>query len=179
MSDAAITEMLNMDPDAWTPEQQQDMADVYRQLKKVARGQRLKVSNHGFNTTALVNEAWLKYRKNPRTFNDRNHFFAYCAIAMRHILYNQARRNRLVTWVDVDNEINRLPVHDQSEFFVDLERQLDALREFDPRLEKVFTYKFFGDMTFEEIADVLEVSERTALRDWKKARAMLSVSLEA
>lgn len=179
MPDAQITKLLNMDPSALTPEQQQDMADVYAQLKQVARGQRLRVSHHGLNTTALVNEAWLKYRANARTFNDRNHFFAYCAIAMRHILYNQARRNRLITWVDVDNELNRLPVHDQSEFLVDLEDQLAALRDYSPRLEKVFTYKFFGEMTIAEIAQVLGISERTALRDWKKARTMISAALGA
>ncbi len=177
--ESRITELLNSYPDGLTPEQEKDMAEVYDQLRQIAHGQRFRVSRHGVDTTVLVNEAWLKYRDHPRTFNDRNHFYAYCAIAMRHILYNLARRNRLVTWVDVDREVQRLPVHEQSELLVDLERQLLALQDYSPRLEKVFTYHFFGDMKMEEIASVLEISERTALRDWKKARAMLSAALGA
>nr|WP_276606631.1 ECF-type sigma factor [Haliea sp. SAOS-164] len=175
--DSRITEMLNTHSASFSPAQEQGMAEVYAQLKDIAHRQRLKVSKHGLNTTALANEAWLKYSDRPRDFNDRKHFFAYCAVAMRHILYNLARHNRLATMVDVDQELQRLPVYEQSEFLVDMERHLVALEAYSPRLEKVFTYRFFGEMEMAEIAEVLGVSERTALRDWKKARAMLSAAL--
>ncbi len=176
MDGLPITEIVNTDPATLSPEQQRTMEDVYRQLKSVARGQRFRVHGRKIDTTALVHEAWLKYRDKPAAFNDRNHFFAYCALAMRHILYNQARRNRLVTFVDEADAPEQPSVRDQSEFLIDLERQLQALRDYSPRLEKVFTYRFFGDMTLDEVADVLEVSKRTAIRDWKKAQAMLAAT---
>lgn len=180
MDGLPITEIVNMDSASLTPEQQRTMDDVYRQLKSVARGQRFRVHGRKLDTTVLVHEAWLKFREKPDGFSDRNHFFAYCALAMRHILYNQARRNRLVTFIDdtrlADQPSQQQVVRDQSEFLIDLERQLRALREFSPRLEQVFTYRFFGDMTLDEVAGVLGVSKRTAIRDWKKAQAMLAAS---
>ncbi len=176
MDGLPITEIVNMDPASLTPEQQRTMEDVYQQLKSVARGQRFRVHGRKIDTTALVHEAWLKHREKPTAFNDRNHFYAYCALAMRHILYNQARRNRLVTFVDEASAPEQHAVQDQSEFLIDLERQLRALRDYSPRLEKVFTYRFFGDMTLDEVADVLTVSKRTAIRDWKKAQAMLAAA---
>ena len=179
MQNTPVTKLINADPEALSSDQQQDMEEVYARLKSIARGQRLKVHNHGFNTTALVNEAWVKSQNRQTTFNDRNHFFAYCAVAMRHILYNQAKRNQLVTFVALDVERDSKPVQDQSDFLIDLESHLGKLKDFEPRLEQVFTYKYFGDMTMEAIGDVLGVSERTALRDWKKARTMLSVALTA
>jgi RNA polymerase sigma factor (TIGR02999 family) len=177
MDSAHITQLLNKNQDELTGQQQQDIEAVYQRLKEIARTQRFKVKGTGFNTTALVNEAWLKSQKNDKTFNDRNHFFAYSSLAMRHILLNEAKKNRLITYVD-DQDFAEQPVFQESSYLIDLEMQLLKLRAFDVNLEQVFTYKFFGDMEFADIADVMGVSERTVFRNWKKARAMLAAAMQ-
>jgi RNA polymerase sigma factor (sigma-70 family) len=69
-------------------------------------------------------------------------------------------------------------VYTQSEYLLDLERQLEKLKKFSPRLEQIFTYRFFAEMEFSSIAEHLNISERTIIRDWKKAKIMLSVALK-
>lgn len=177
MDSANLTQLLNNSNTALTHEQQHDIEAVYQRLKEIARTQRFKIKGTGINTTALVNEAWLKSQKQAKTFNDRNHFFAYSALAMRHILLNEAKKNQLITYVD-NVELNEQSVFKESGFLLDLEKQLERLKAFDEKLEQVFTYKFFGDMEFVDIADVMQVSERTVFRSWKKARAMLAVALK-
>jgi len=178
MDDKAITQLLNVDQAALSPDQQHDIEKVYQQLKKIARVQRFKIQSHGLNTTALVNEAWVKTHSGQKTFSNRDHFFAYCALAMRHILLDQARRNKLITFVDDEQALDGHPVYKQSDYLLDLEQQLERLGKFSPRLEKVFTYRFFGDMPFESIAAVLSISDRTVLREWKKAKTMLAAAMK-
>lgn len=177
MDQKDLTQLLNNDQSNLSSQQQIDIEAVYEHLKKIARSQRFKIKGTGINTTALVNEAWLKNQKTAKTFNDRNHFFAYSALAMRHILLNEARRNQVVTFVDSQSDIEN-PVLAESTYLLDLEKQLIKLKTFDASLEQVFTYKFFGDMDFKDIAEVMDVSERTVFRNWKKARAMLAVALK-
>ncbi len=172
-----LTLLLNNDQTQLTDQQQQDIEAVYQRLKEIARTQRFKVKGTGLNTTALVNEAWLKSQKNDKTFNDRNHFFAYSSLAMRHILLNEAKKNRLITYVE-DQDYAEQPVFQESTYLLDLEKQLIRLKAFDVNLEQVFTYKFFGEMEFIDIADVMGVSERTVFRNWKKARAMLAAAMQ-
>jgi len=177
MDQADLTQLLNKDQSDLSAQQQVDIEAVYDHLKRIARNQRFKVKGTGINTTALVNEAWLKNQKTAKTFNDRNHFFAYSALAMRHILLNEARRNQVVTYVEDQSDVEN-PVLKDSTYLLDLEKQLVKLKAFDPQLEQVFTFKFFGDMEFKDIADVMEISERSVSRYWKKARAMLAVALQ-
>ena len=177
MDSANLTQLLNNDQSALTNQQQHDIEAVYQRLKEIARSQRFKVKGTGLNTTALVNEAWLKSQKQAKTFNDRNHFFAYSSIAMRHILLNEAKKNRLITYVDSQSFADE-PVFKESSYLLDLEKQLVKLKAFDESLEQVFTYKFYGDMDFKDIAEVMQISERTVFRNWKKARAMLAVALQ-
>lgn len=175
---SGLTQLLNTDHKKLSVGQQKDMGLVYRKLKQIAKSQRLKIKTDGLNTTALVNEAWLKTKDTNKTFNDRNHFFAYCSITMRHILINQARKNQKITYVDDATKLDNQLVHQQSDYLLDLERQLIKLKAFSPRLEQIFTFKFFGDMDFDSIAELMDTSERTVFRDWKKARTMLSVAMQ-
>jgi RNA polymerase sigma factor (TIGR02999 family) len=178
MIKSQFTELLNSDQQALSPGQQHDMENIYHQLKRIAKSQKFKIKFNGLNTTALVNETWLKTKDTNKLFNDRNHFFAYCAIAMRHILINQARKNKLITYVDNDEQLQQQTVYFQSDYLLDLDRQLEKLKQFSPRLEQIFTYRFFAEMEFNAIAEHLNISERTVIRDWKKARIMLSVALK-
>ena len=179
MNLSGLTELLNADHKSLSPSQQSDMEKIYGKLKQIAKSQRFKIKTNGLNTTALVNEAWLITKDTNKTFNDRNHFFAYCSIAMRHILIQEARKNKLVTYVDNDKILDQQSVYKQSDYLLDLERHLVKLKAFSPRLEQIFTYKFYGDMEFDSISEILGVSERTIFRDWKKARAMLSVAMQS
>lgn len=179
MDISGLTQLLNSDLKTLSISQQSDMDKIYRKLKQIAKSQRFKIKNNGLNTTELVNEAWLVTKGGNKTFNDRNHFFAYCAIAMRHILIHQARKNQLITYIDCDSlKDENQNIYKQSDYLLELERQLIKLKAFSPRLEQIFTYKFYGDMDFDSIAVLLNVSERTIFRDWKKARAMLAVAMQ-
>lgn len=179
MDISALTQLLNANSKGLSNSQQNDMDKIYKKLKQIAKSQRFKIKNNGLNTTELVNEAWLVTQGGNKTFNDRNHFFAYCSIAMRHILIQQARKNQLLTYVDDDKKLDQQIVFKQSDYLLELERQLIKLKAFSPRLEQIFTYKFFSDMEFDSIAELMNLSERTIFRDWKKARAMLSVAMQA
>lgn len=179
MDTFGLTQLLNTNLKGLSTSQQNDMDKIYLKLKQIAKSQRFKIKNNSLNTTELVNEAWLVTKGGSKTFNDRNHFFAYCSIAMRHILIQQARKNKLLTYIDDDQQLDQHIVYKQSDHLLDLERQLIKLKAFSPRLEQIFTYKFYGDMDFDSIAKLMNLSERTVFRDWKKARAMLSVAMQA
>jgi RNA polymerase sigma factor (TIGR02999 family) len=174
-----VTQLLNDEQGLMTLARQDVFQEIYQHLKQIAHGQRAKMSERGFNTTALVNEAWLKTQASDREFADRNHFFAYSALAMRHILIDQARRNQLVTFVNDETLVDRQPVFQQSEYLIELDRQLQLLKNYSPRLEAIFTFHFFGEMTFDSIAAVLKISSKTAKRDWNKAKAMLATTMSA
>lgn len=178
MLNAEITSLLNQDGSEFSESQQHEIASVYQHLKQIARGQRLKIKGSSLNTTALVNEAWVKTNKQSKTFMNRKHFYAYCALAMRHILLNEAKRNQIITFVEYNDELNQTTFN-ESDYLLDLDIQLKKLKDYNPRLEQVFTYKFFGDMEFVDIASVLDMSERTVFRDWHKAKTMLAAAMQA
>lgn len=178
MDPSQLTQLLNTDNRLLSAAQQKQLEGVYFHLKKIAHSQKFKVSKHELNTTALVNEAWIKLNHKDRTFNDRNHFFATSALAMRQILLNQAQKvaNR---GEDDTQEVDEL-VADKSEalWLIDLENQLKKIGQFSKRIETVFVYKYFGGMSIDEIAQNLDISPRTVDREWKKAKLMMSLALE-
>lgn len=173
-----LTQLLNTDNRQLSAAQQKQLESVYFQLKKIAHSQKFKVQKHELNTTALVNEAWIKLNHNDRVFNDRNHFFATSALAMRQILLNQAQKvaNRKE---DDTQEVDDLVV-DKSEaiWLIDLEHQLIKMGQYSKRLETIFVYKYFGGMSIDEMAKTLDISPRTVDRDWKKAKLMMSLALD-
>jgi len=177
MANNHFTKILNSDQKNLSPVQQKDMESIYLNLKMIAKSQKFKIKSNGLNTTALVNEAWLKTKETKTSFNDRNHFFAYCSVVMRHLLIEQARKYKLMTSIDDNKNLPQEEIYQQSDYLLDLERQLVKLKNFSPRLEQIFTYRFFGEMDFDAIAKLLNISERTVIREWKKARIMLSVAI--
>lgn len=176
MLNVEITSLLNQDSSDFSENQQHEIASVYQHLKQIARGQRLKIKGSSLNTTALVNEAWVKTHKQSKIFTDRKHFFAYCALAMRHILLNEAKHNQIITFVEYDDELKPTSFN-ESDYLLELDLQLRKLKSYNSRLEQVFTFKYFGDMEFSDIAEVLDLSERTVFRDWQKAKTMLAAAL--
>jgi RNA polymerase sigma factor (TIGR02999 family) len=159
-------------------------AAVYDELRRVARGQRLRW--HGdttLDTTALVHEAYLKLvAGRSLEWSDRAHFMAVAARAMRHILVNYAERGRTAKrggdalHVSLD-EANPVPAEHADELLA-LDEALLALASANPRQAQVVECRFFGGLGMRETAEALGISLATAERDWTQASAWLRDRLE-
>ncbi len=152
---------------------------VYSELRGMAR-RRLGGRRPGqtLDTTALVHEAYLKLVDQTQArWNDRSHFLAVSAIAMRHILVDYARRRaaqkRGGDEQHVVLEEGELGVAARAEEILAIDQALSSLGELNGRLSKLVELRFFAGLSVEETAKVLEVSERTVKRDWRKAKAYL------
>ena len=159
-------------------------AHVYRELHRLAERQLRGDRDHG-GATSLVHEAYFKLSRANSPFNDRQHFFATAARAMRQILIDRARERmterrgggvRAQTLEGVAMEVSA-GGHDDE--LLALNQALDQLGQLDPRLAQVVEMRFFGGLELSEIAPLLEVSERTLKRDWRRARAFLYQALGA
>lgn len=152
------------------------MGVVYDELKAVAARQlRRERPDHTLHATALVHEAYIKLVDNTRLpVQDRAHFLAIAARAMRQILIDHARRRNAGKRGGGWERTTLSSGHATLEFDPAELLALDqALEELDERQRQVVEYRFFGGMEETEIAEVLGVSERTVRRDWVKARAWL------
>lgn len=130
------------------------------------------------SSTALVNEAYVKLVDGTRAnWNDRNHFFAVAATAMRQILVDHARRKladkRGAGTHHLSVDETRLGVDHKLVELLALDEALNGLEKLNPRLSRVVELRYFGGLSVEETADVLGVNERTIKRDWRKGRAFL------
>lgn len=152
---------------------------VYDELHTLAHSQlQRRRPGETLNTTAVVHEAYLKLvRQSQAEWQDRTHFFAVAAVAMRHILVDYARRKTARKRGGDDRPI----VFDEAQMGVEpraaevlaLDEALSSLAVLNERLSKVVELRFFGGLTVEETAAVLGTSERTVKRDWRKSRAYL------
>ena len=151
---------------------------VYKELRRIARrymrGER---ANNTLQTTALVNEAYLRLVEVKRMrFNDRAHFFAVSATLMRRILVDHARRRNLKRGAGVEHislDEAALFGTDRDSSLVLLDDAMVALARFAPRQAQVVELRFFGGLSVEETAEVLKISTPTVMRDWSMARAWL------
>jgi RNA polymerase sigma factor (TIGR02999 family) len=130
------------------------------------------------DTTALVHEAYVRlFDRSQLDWNDRRHFFSVAAIAMRQIIVDHARRRsaekRGGAMRRVDLDATNLAVDEQAEEIVALNDALSRLAKLDERLARTVELRFFGGLSVEEVAEVMQTSERTVKRDWRKARALL------
>jgi RNA polymerase sigma factor (TIGR02999 family) len=149
---------------------------VYEDLRRLARSQLGR--EHGertLNATALVHEAYLKLGRSALAAEDRAHFLAIAARAMRQVLVDHARERKAAKrggggWERTTLTDGAWVGTFEPDEMLALERALEAL---DPRQRQVVEFRFFGGMEDQEIATVLGVSERTVHRDWVKARAWL------
>lgn len=153
---------------------------VYDELRRRASAYlRNERKGHTLQTTALVNEAYLKlFDQNELEYEDRNHFFAIAANAMRRILvdYARARKRRKRGGKDENlplDEVRFVPTNEKSVDLVALDEALNELAEFDERQAKVVELKYFGGMTNDETSEVLDISNVTVRRDWNIAKAWL------
>jgi RNA polymerase sigma-70 factor (ECF subfamily) len=151
---------------------------VYRELHGLAgRYMKRERSGHSLQTTALVNEAWMRLVDYKRMqWQNRAHFFAVSAQLMRRILVEHARRHNLKR----GGGVRHVPLEETavvgtggSTDFVALDDAINALARLDARKAQVVEMRFFGGLSVEETAEVLKVSPVTVMRDWSTAKAWL------
>ena len=154
---------------------------LYAELKLLAaRAMRRERVGHTLQTTALVNEAWLKISEQHQLDpSNRAQFLGLAAQMMRRVLVDHARR-RTATKRQASEELVviaeiSLPVVDLD--LLALDRALQRLTEISPRQAQMVDLKFFAGLELEEIADVLDVARPTVVRDWRMARAWLQREL--
>jgi RNA polymerase sigma-70 factor (ECF subfamily) len=156
---------------------------VYEELKEVAHRQlRRERSDHTLNTTALVSEAYLKLANQETPWQNRAHFYAIAAQSMRRILVHYAEKRNAekrgggVVPQSVERDL--LEIGDgldpsRLDLVLSIDDALKKLEQFNERGARVVEYKFFGGLTYEEIAEVLGVSNVTVRRSWSTAQAWL------
>jgi RNA polymerase sigma-70 factor (ECF subfamily) len=155
---------------------------VYPELRRMAHRDLAKRPEDTLDSAALVNEAYLRLvHSGGIPCENRVHFLALCAQIMRRIVVDHARRRRQAkrggTAAVVPLEDVLLAVEASGIDVLALNEALDALAEIDNRKSRVVELRYFGGLTMEEVAAVLEVSVDTAKRDWRLARAWLMTRL--
>jgi RNA polymerase sigma factor (TIGR02999 family) len=157
---------------------------VHDELHRLARRyMRRERTDHVLQTTALINEAYLRFvQVQTIEWKDRAHFFAISANMMRRILVEFARsrgykkRSGKIKKISTDERLIALPEGNPD--LVKLDDALHSLAEVDPRKAKVVELRFFGGLSVEEAAVVLQVSPQTVMRDWRLAKVWLLCELK-
>ncbi len=156
---------------------------AYDELRRLAGHLQRREPGTTLDPTGLVNEAWIKLSRSPELADTSPlHFKRIAARAMRQVLVESARRRRAEKRGGPDRVAITLDddLSDPSAAAADvlqLDDALEALGRAHPRPAAVVEARFFGGLTTLEIADVLEISEATVLRDWRTARAWLAAEL--
>src|SRR6516225_9594026 len=150
---------------------------VYEELRRLARRyMKQERAGHSLQTTALVNEAYLRLVDYKRMrWQNRAHFFAVSAQLMRRILVDHARRHNLKRGAGVQHVSleDSAVVRERDDDLVALDEALQALARFDCRKAEVVELRFFGGLSVDETAEVLKISPITVMRDWSTAKAWL------
>ena len=155
---------------------------TYEELRRLASAIRRGDAHATISPTGLVNEAWVKLAKSPpAVLVSRAHFRHVAARAMRQVLVEAARRRQTdkrggdVVMVTFDEATGAADA--TAGDLVALDAALDALAALNPRQAALIEHRFFGGLEVAEAASALGVSEATALRDWRAARAWLVQAL--
>ena len=149
-------------------------AELHRLARRYMRGER---AGHSLQTTALVNEAYMRLVGYDRMqWQNRGHFLAVSAQLMRRILVEHARRHNVkrgggVPHVPLDEAA--LVGGGRAADLVALDDAMNALAQIDPRKAQVVEMRFFGGLDVNETANVLKISPATVMRDWSTAKAWL------
>lgn len=180
-----VTQLLHDWSDGDKKAAEQLMPLVYDELRRMARGYlRRERPEHTLQPTALVNEAYLKL-VDQRSVNwqNRHHFFGIAAQMMRRVLVDHARehaaekRGGLRRKVSLD-EAGILTMGERAAELVALDEALRKLAEVFPRKARVVELRFFGGLSVQETAGVLDVSDKTVMREWETAKLWLYREME-
>jgi RNA polymerase sigma factor (TIGR02999 family) len=154
------------------------MPIIHEELRRLARHyMRRERPGHTLQTSALVNEAYLRLVDQKVHWQNRSHFFGVAAQAMRRILVDHARAHHYAKRggdaqkVSLDEAANLAQA--RASDLIALDDALTALTELDPQQGRIVELRFFGGLTIEETAEVLKISHATVEREWSMARAWL------
>ena len=152
---------------------------VYQDLRALARSHlRRERAGHTLQATALVHEAFFKLLGQRSPWHNREQFFAVASRIMRRVLVDHARaraamkRGADAPRIELEDSL-AVASEARSLDLLDLDRALERLAALEPRLARVVELRYFGGLSVEEAARVLECSDRTVKRDWSFARAWL------
>lgn len=185
MKAAQLTEILNkenIDDNTWN----QIFPIVYQQMKVLAHNVKFgHKNNNNLNTTSLVHEAYIKLQSNKNLNVDgTKHFYRLAALAMRQIMLDTARANQAHKRNNPDQKVDEqqfaIEINNQvtsSGEIIEIDMALKKLEELSPRLADIVINHFYGGFTFEQIGEMLNISKRTAIRDWKKAKSFIFAQL--
>jgi RNA polymerase sigma factor (TIGR02999 family) len=149
---------------------------VYDELRRVAHRLLLNENSETLPTTALVHEAYLKLvDQHSIDWENRGQFFAIAAQAMRRILVDHARERHAIKrdGIKISLENAETISVEVNQTLIDLDSALDELATFDELQAKVIELRYFAGLTYEETAQVLDISVSTVQREWRMARARL------
>jgi RNA polymerase sigma factor (TIGR02999 family) len=151
---------------------------LYGELRRLAAARMQSERNaHTLTPTALVHEAYMRLLGHPKDFQNRSHFLAVAAKAMRRVLVDHARakqtakRGAASDRIDLDGTDLKLPMKDEN--LLALDEALDLLSRMSPRQSTVVEMRYFAGLSEREIASTLGLTTRTIDRDWQMARAWL------
>jgi len=160
------------------------MALLYSDLRRISSARLARSGEMSLNPTDLVHESWLRLSEGSgQDFPDRQHFLAYASRVMRsvvidHVRARQAdRRGGHLAFVTLNTEVAELAPQQEDEI-LRVHEALQALEAHDERLARVVEMRYFGGLTEPEIAQALDITERTVQRDWQKARLFLSMAMK-
>jgi RNA polymerase sigma factor (TIGR02999 family) len=153
---------------------------AYEELKYLAASVRRSHPSAPVSATTMVNEAWIKLARTPRVANTSPlHFRRIAARAMRQVLVSEARRRRALkreqsgtVLIGLAGDASDRTLWDDQ--LLALDQALEELAKLNPRQGQMVESRFFGGLEMREIAELLQVSEATVLRDWRTARAWLA-----
>jgi RNA polymerase sigma factor (TIGR02999 family) len=160
-------------------------AMAYAELHRMAQG-RLRRGGHNtlLDTTGLVHESYLRFaRAGELRAADRRAFFAYASQVMRSVVLNSVRerialkRGGAEARPGAASEAVASALHGDEQTVLDVHEALKDLEKADPRLAQVAEMRYFGGYSEKEIAETLDITERTVQRDWEKARLILAAAL--
>lgn len=183
---AEITRLLHAAGQGDAHAADQVVALLYTELRRIA-GRRMQQSGELtlLDATALVHESYLRMqRAGELNFADRKHFLAYAAKVMHNIVIDQVRarqadkRGAGQGLLTLNTGIAELAPQRDDEV-LRVHEALQELAALEPRLAQVVEMRYFGGLSEAEIAEALDITERTVQRDWVKARLFLSISLKA
>lgn len=175
-----ITRLLRAARDGGEHEADAVMPLVYDDLKKIARNQLAKWRpGQTLNTTALVHEGYAKLADAAALeWEDRRHYFAIAAKAMRQIVVDHARGMFAAKrhHVRADIDLSRLPDDgpERAEQVALVDQLLERLEVLDPEMVRIVECRFFAAYTLDETAQALGISRRTVQRKWQRGRAWLA-----
>lgn len=186
MSDAvSLTDLIHRAQDGDAAALRSVFDATYPQLRDLARV-RLGGGGRGtfLNTTSLVHESYLRFANAGRlSIDDRAHFMRYAGRVMRSIIVDfvrerlAQRRGGGALHVTLNSQIDAAPTEAESEI-LRVHDALEQLAQYDARMVSIIEMRYFGGMTEIEVADALDITDRTVRREWEKARLLLAEALE-